>query len=287
VFDAEEYRVHAARMWDDAAAGWGEHAASMQAAAMPVSVWMVEAIQPQPGQTLVELAAGAGETGFLAVELAQPGGRLLSTDGSEEMLEVGRRRAEAVGVSDLVEFRLMQAEWIDLSTATVDAVLCRWGYMLLADPETALRETRRILHPDGRLALAAWAPVEHNPWNGALTDALLARGLVPADDDGPGPGVPGMYAFAQDGHIDELLGSVGFQDIEVEALDFAFQAPDLDAWWAYMNDISPNLRAIVPHLSPADHYALRDAVDAAYAPYVEDDGRVVVPARTWVAAATA
>ena len=41
----------------------------------------------------------------------------------------------------------MDGEWIDLRTATVDGVLCRWGFMLMLDPEAALRETRRVLRP--------------------------------------------------------------------------------------------------------------------------------------------
>ncbi len=79
------------------------------------------------------------------------------------MVEAAKENAARLGVTN-VEAKAMEAEWIDLSTATVDGVLCRWGYMLLADPEAALRETRRVLRPDGRVALAAWDAPERNPW---------------------------------------------------------------------------------------------------------------------------
>jgi SAM-dependent methyltransferase len=283
VFDPEQYRDRAAASWAAAAPGWAAQADAMQAATTPVSTWLVDAIDPQPGETLVELAAGAGETGFLAVQRAQPGGRLLSTDGSEEMLAVAKERAEAQGIADLVQFRPMQAEWMDLSAATVDAILCRWGYMLLADPETALRETRRVLRPDGRVALAAWADREANPWNAVFGDVLLDQGLV----EPPDPELPGMYAFAADGHIDELLGAAGFQEIRALPLDFAFAAPDADAWWAYLCDMSPQLRTLLPELAPRSLAALREGLDAGYAPYTDAEGRLSLPARTWVASATA
>ena len=136
---------------------------------MPVSMWMVDAIQPAArGTRVLELAAGPGDTGFLAAELVQPGGTLITSDLAPEMLMVAQRRAEQLGL-DNVRFKQIDAESsIDIEAASIDGVLCRWGYMLMADSETALRETRRVLKPGGRLALAAWTgpggePVERDP----------------------------------------------------------------------------------------------------------------------------
>jgi SAM-dependent methyltransferase len=280
--DAEAYRADSRERWEAAAAGWREHRETMQRDAMEVSRWMLEATGLQPGHTVLELAAGPGDTGLLAAELVAPGGRAIITDGAEAMVEIARARAKEVGATN-VELRTMEAEWIDLPAASVDAVLARWGYMLLADPEAALRETRRVLRPGGRVALAAWDAAEHNPWLTRIGKVLIDRGLMEPDP----PGTPGPLAFAVPGRIEELLDAAGFDDIEVQAIDLEFHAGSLDAWWEQAVGTSGRVSGIVARLSPADHYQLRDAVDAAYAEFVRSDGSVAVPGRTLVAAASA
>jgi SAM-dependent methyltransferase len=281
--DPEAYRADSRERWEAAAAGWGAHREEMQRDTMEVSRWMLDAARLQPGHTVLELAAGTGDLGLMAAELVTPGGRAIVTDGAEAMVELARARAEEVGAAN-VEVRAMEAEWIDLPAASVDAVLSRWGYMLLADPEAALRETRRVLRPGGRVALAAWDGPEHNPWIARMGQVMVERGVVePEPPDQPGP-----LAFGRrPGQIEELLDAAGFDDIEVDAVDLELRAPSLDAWWQHAVDTSGRISKIVAGLSPADHYALRDAVDAAYAEFVRDDGSVAIPGRTLVAAASA
>jgi SAM-dependent methyltransferase len=268
--------------WDSMAAGWKATRENFQRTMEPVSQWLVEAIHPQPGHRVLELAAGLGDTGLIAAQLVAPGGSVLITDGSENMVAAAREHAEEVGATN-VELRTMQAEWIDLPAASVDAVICRFGYMLLVDPEAALRETRRVLKPGGRVALAVWDDLGRNPWMKVLREALVARGLAPAAvPEGPGP-----FALGSREAVAELLETAGFEDVEVSPLDLVVGAESLDAWWDHVMQTSITTAEVVRELAPADHYELRDLVDAGYAPYVRDDGSLKAPARALVAAAAA
>ena len=268
--------------WDTMAAGWKATRATFQRTMEPVSQWLVEAIHPQPGHRVLELAAGLGDTGLLAAQLVAPGGSVLITDGSDNMVAAAREHAEEVGAAN-VELRSMQAEWIDLPTASVDGVICRFGYMLLLDPEAALRETRRVLKPGGRVALAVWDELDRNPWMKVLRDALLERGLAQAAV----PAGPGPFALGSPEAVAELLATAGFEDIEVSAMDLVVGAESLDAWWDHVMQTSMTTADVVRGLAPAAHYQLRDLVDAGYSPYVRDDGTLEAPARALVAAAAA
>jgi SAM-dependent methyltransferase len=280
--DPEAFRDDARTRWEHAAAGWEARREAFQRAAQPVSIWMIDQLNPQPGHTLLELAAGPADTGLLAAELVQPGGRVIVTDMAEAMVAVAARRAEELGIRN-VEPRVMEAEWIDLPTASVDGVLCRYGYMLLADPASALQETRRVLRRGGRVALAAWTEAADNPWLSAIGATMVELGHA----EPPPPGEPGPFAFAREGTIATLLEDAGFGDVVVETVDFTFGFPSADAYFDHQRELSTHLTAQLAGLTPAEHTAVRDAIDARIAPYTAADGSLALPARTWVAAASA
>jgi SAM-dependent methyltransferase len=280
--DPEALRRELAEYWERASPGWGAQRAAFQASAEPVSHWLIEAVDPQPGLRILELAAGPGDTGLLAAELLRPHGTLILTDISEGMLDVARARAQQLGITN-VEFKVMDAEWIDLPTADVDGVLCRWGYMLLADPGAALRETRRVLKPGGTVALSAWAAPEDNPWSSVPNRELVRMGAMePPDPDAPGP-----FVWRDPAVIAEALEEAGFVLAQIDQVDLTFRFPSLDDWWDAQLDLSVRLRDAVARLTPAQRDDLRDAIDAALAEFVAPDGSVALPARTHVAAASA
>jgi SAM-dependent methyltransferase len=264
--------------WGAVSKGWEASADAFRRATMPVASWMIDHTAPQVGQTVLDLAAGIGDTGFLAAELILPGGTLISSDVVPEMLAAAQRRAESLGITNVRFKQIDASQPIDLETASVDVVLCRWGYMLMDDPENALRETRRILRPGGRVALAAWAGAAENRWSSLPIELLDERGLIEPLEPGPG----GQYAWAEEGVIADHLEGAGFVEYEVEAVDFPIRYPSVEAWWATSRSMS--IRAGRARVDDPGEF-LTALADAARE-WTADDGSLAIPARTWAAAAT-
>jgi SAM-dependent methyltransferase len=279
-FDADAYRRASLEGWEDAASGWRRRQELVREVSAPVSHWMIEAIAPQPGERVLELAAGLGETGMLAAELVAPAGGVIVSDQAEAMLEGARARAAELGLAN-VEFQTLNAEWIDLPLAAVDAVLCRWGYMLMADPEAALVETRRVLRPGGRLALAVWDTVEANPWAALPARELGERGLA-APADGPGP-----FALGDPGRLLALLMGAGFTDVRIETIELNRRHDSFAGMWESTLDLSRSFHDAVLSRPAAEVQEIEAALRERFADFTAPDGSLQVPGRTLVARAEA
>jgi SAM-dependent methyltransferase len=233
---------------------------------------MVELLEPEPGQRILDLAAGPGEIGFKVLPLIQPGGELLSTDVAPEMVEVARRRAATLGL-DGIEFAVEDAARLSLPDASIDGVICRFGLMLVPDMESAAAEIKRVLRPDGRVVLAVWASSRVNPWITAAGRAALDLGLIdPPDHEAPGPfrlGDPErLRSVVEDGGLEIQL-------IEEVVVDWA--AASTSAWWNATRDTSRMLSSLLERLTPAEATALREGAEELLREFVAKDGSLSVP----------
>jgi len=279
-FDPEAHRAESLQNWEDAAAGWTRNAAFVRTWMAPVSHWMIEAIAPQPGERILELAAGTGETGLLAAEVVAPGGSVLISDQAEAMLDGARGRAQELGIAN-VEFKVLNAEWIDEPLASFDAALCRFGYMLMTDPAAALAETRRVLRPgSGRLALAVWDEIAANPWFGFFTQELRERGEPAAD--GPGP-----FSWSSPEIVRAALEDAGFSVERLETLDLLRRHAGFDELWDVQLDVSRRLHDAVLSRPQAEVEDIRASLRERLAPFTAADGSLEIPGRVIVARADA
>jgi ubiquinone/menaquinone biosynthesis C-methylase UbiE len=283
-FDAGAHRAASLAGWEAAAPGWRRREEAVRRFGAPVSAWMLDALALHPGERVLELAAGLGETGLLAAEQVAPIGGVIISDQSEAMLEGARARALALGLSN-VEFQVLFAEWIDLPLASVDAALCRWGYMLLADPAAALSETRRVLRPGGRVALAVWDSLEQNPWALEPMLELIERGLVPPPDESSRR-QPGPFALDDPERVRELLAHAGFSQIDLQALELLQRHDSFERFWETTLDLSHVFHNAVLGRPEPEIAEIRAGLFARLERYREPEGTLAIPGRTLVASAS-
>ena len=269
-------------IWQQMAENWDRERAWMLSFTKPASDWLVEALDPQPGQTILELAAGAGDTGFMVTERIGPGGRLIQTDFAPNMVEAAKSEAGKLGLGN-VENRVLNAEEMDLEDDSVDGAICRWGYMLMADAAAALRETARVLRPGGRLAFAAWAQGERNRWASGPGMAMLEHFGTPPPD----PDAPGMFAMADQDRTRSLVEGAGMGVERIEEVDLQFTFPDFDTYWNFVLTLAGGCAIALKALPEEDRTAVRELSERGFEDLRSDDGSYVLPAVTQVALATA
>jgi SAM-dependent methyltransferase len=265
--EPDEQRRVRLENWALMAAGWERARAERERLAAPVTEWLVRELAPEPGAVVLELAAGQGDVGFAVAPWLGEGGRLIASDFSPAMLEIARRRAEELGLTN-VEFRELDAEDLDLEQSSVDAVLCRWGYMLMPNPARALAETRRVLRAGGRLAFAVWAGAARNPWIATAVGILVERGHIPP----PQPGEPGMFVLADENLLRALLADAGFENASIQEVPVRSDYADLDDYVRRTKETGGMFGRAWEAVSEDERDAIAEELRRALEPFRVDGG---------------
>ncbi|WP_157265520.1 class I SAM-dependent methyltransferase [Azohydromonas aeria] len=168
---------------------------------------LAEAADVRGDERVLDVAAGNGNASLAA---ARRYARVTSTDYVPELLDKGRRRAEADGLD--IRFEVADVEALPYESASFDVVLSTFGVMFAPDHATAAREMLRVTRPGGRIALANWTP---EGFIGRLFKIIGAHVAPPA-------GVRSPALWGTEAHLMSLFGPAA-RELRVERKRFNFR----------------------------------------------------------------
>jgi SAM-dependent methyltransferase len=254
-----------------AAEAWAEVSPLLDLQLSPLGLRAMEALSPRPGEVIVDVGCGAGQTVMQLAERVGPEGRIIGVDIAPLLLDLARRRAQLLGQ---VSFLECDALALDLPSASVDAVFSRFGVMAFTDPVAAFSNFHRMMKPSGRLAFVCWRSLEENELD---LLPLRAAGLEERVDRTP-------FSFEDPDHVRATLGAAGFGQITIRAHDEAVSSGDLDAMTTVLLKVGPLGRIV--RETPELRAAAEPRVRAALASKREVSG-VFLRAATWIVTARA
>jgi len=269
-FDTAQYKARIRAEWRDAAPGWRAWFDVLEAenAGFAVSQRLIQLAGIGPGDAVLDVAAGYGEPGLTAARAVAPGGLVVCTDISGEMLSYGAERAAAEAL-DNVTFVECDAEELVFEDGSFDAVLSRQGLQFLPDVAGVLARLYAFLKPHGRLAAAVWGQSTTVQF-AAPVPAIRAELNLPS----PPKGVPGPFVLGAARQLRQLVVAAGFTGVETGTVTAAYEldSPELATRW--LRDVAPPISSLV-NGSPSDvQERVWERVTEAWGPYTTADGRV-------------
>lgn len=246
---------------------------------VPLTAAALEVLAPGPGEKILDVGCGCGDTALRIAARVAPGGSVTGLDISAAMLAVARQRAAAQGVAG-VDFVEADAQTHAFAEGAYDAVFSRFGVMFFADPVAAFANLCRALRAGGRLAFLCWRDPADNPFMTAPLEAALH--LFPEPPPPADPLAPGPFAFADPARVEGILKDAGFAAIALAPLDLPAGGHPLDRALHLALSVGPLSRLL--REQPDLREQAREAVRAALAAHDGPDG-VRLRTATWLVSA--
>jgi ubiquinone/menaquinone biosynthesis C-methylase UbiE len=174
---------------------------------------MLDLAGVQAGSRVLDVAAGTGESTLMAAQRVGGRGYVLATDHSSRMLSVAAEMARKESRTN-VETRVMNAENLELDVDSFDAVICRQALMLFPNPAKGLTEMRRVVKPEGKVAVIVFSALDKNPYYGIVHATVRRLGNIPP----PAPGEPWMFALGDSGALEDVYKRAGFLNVPVHTV---------------------------------------------------------------------
>jgi SAM-dependent methyltransferase len=212
-FDPLAYKRTTREQWQAAAEPWYRWGPTLERWLGEATELMLDLAHVEAGRRVLDVAAGAGGQTLAAARRVGPGGRVLATDISENILAFARDAAAQAGLHN-IETAVLDGEALDVEAAAFDAVISRLGFIYFPDQAAAFAGMRRALAPGGRLAGIVYSTPEDNGFFSIPVSIIRRRAQLPP----PLPGQPGPFSLGAPGALEALYAQAGFTDVEVRRI---------------------------------------------------------------------
>jgi SAM-dependent methyltransferase len=254
--------------WDSAAAGWHRHAAVIRDWLRAPTHAMLDMAGVGPGQSVLDIAAGAGDQTLDIAALVGPTGRVTATDISPAILAFAASAAATAGHCNITT-HVADAEALALPETSFDAAVCRLGLMFLPNPLAGLTEARRCLKPGARFCAMVFAAPDQNPCLRILmATALRHAGAAPRDPFQPG----GLTSLGRPGHLDALFREAGFHRVTTTTMQAPFHLPATADYLTFIQDAAGPILQILAPLSTEARAAAWADITAQLEQFQTDQG---------------
>ncbi|ACG77764.1 ubiquinone/menaquinone biosynthesis methyltransferase ubiE [Phenylobacterium zucineum HLK1] len=268
-------------LWNEAnGRTWVELQSVLDRMLAPFASIVVDEAFPGAGGRVTDIGCGAGATTLAMARRLGPGGLALGVDISGPLVAAAAERARAERLENAA-FVQADAQTYAFDEAGFDAVMSRFGVMFFEDPEAAFANIRRGVRSGGKLAFVAWRSPAENPF---MTTAMRAAAPFLPPLPTPEPGAPGQFGFADGERVRRILEASGWTGVEVRPIDVpaSVAEADLKTYVARMGPVGAAMR----ELPEADRARIVEALQTAYAPFIED-GEARFTAACWLVTARA
>ncbi len=254
-----------------AAEAWAEVRVPLDRQLSPLGLQAMDALRLEPGEVVVDLGCGTGQTVRQLAQRVGPAGRVIGVDISPLLLNLARGATQGLEQIDYIEG---DAATLDLPPCSIDAFFSRFGVMALADHPAAFLNFHRLLKRNGKIAFVCWRSLAEN-----LLDRLPleATGLEALADPTP-------FRFEDASYVRTILEDAGFTEVDVRAHDALVSSGDLDAMATVLLKVGPLGKILreTPALRAEAEPRLRTALAA-----LGDPAHVALKAATWIVTARA
>jgi ubiquinone/menaquinone biosynthesis C-methylase UbiE len=245
-FDSEQYKISQRKSWDMIAEGWQKWWKTFEQDAQIVNERLIKLAEIKQGDKVLDIATGIGEPAITAARKVGIKGHVLATDISPQMLKIAKQRAVSFGLQDIVEFKEIDAERIDidlqplLQLSSFNAVLCRWGLMFFPNLTSTLTNIYKLLSSGGKLAAAVWSQPTKVP---KLYDAIdfvtreIGISSTITNNHSTYAKILSPFSLANINIVKDALVEAGFKDIHIEYLNVVFEFASAEDYTNFAKEI--------------------------------------------------